>query len=70
MYSDTMEMDVDGLYFDDDEIPFDPSEVKLKALRRQTFFLWMFVANEGLWDDAHEFIYEGINRSGSIDYGI
>ena len=70
MYSDTMEMGVDGLYFDDNEIPFDPSEVKLKALRRQTFFLWMFVANEGLWDDAHEFIYEGINRSGSIDYGI
>ena len=70
MYSDTMEMDVDGLYFEDNEIPFDTSEVKLKALRRQTFFLWMFIANEGLWDDANEFIYEGINRSGSIDYGI
>ena len=70
MYSDTMELYDEGLYFDDDGIPFDPSERKLKVLRRQTFFLWMFVANEGLWDDAHEFVCEGINRSGTIDYGF
>ena len=66
----------DSRLFDVDEedleygIPFDENEARLKNLRKQTFFLWMYVANEGLWEDAHDFVCEGLNRSGTIDYGF
>lgn len=66
----------DSRLFDVDEedleygIPLDENDARLKNLRKQTFFLWMYVANEGLWEDAHDFVCEGLNRSGTIDYGF
>ena len=66
----------DSRLFDVDEedleygIPLDENYARLKNLRKQKFFLWMYVANEGLWEDAHDFVCEGLNRSGTIDYGF
>ena len=28
---------------------------------RQNFYLWMFIAQEGLWDEAREFLKENMD---------
>lgn len=29
---------------------------------RQNFYLWMFISQEGLWDDAREFVSENMEK--------
>ena len=29
-------------------------------IKRQNFYLWMFISQEGLWDDAREFLAENM----------
>lgn len=31
------------------------------SMYRQNFYLWMFIAQEGLWDDATEFLKENMD---------
>ena len=33
-------------------------EAKLSQLRRENFFLWNFLSQHDLWDEAHEFLEE------------
>ena len=33
-------------------------ETKLSQLRRENFFLWNFLSQHDLWDEAHEFLME------------
>ena len=33
-------------------------EAKLSQLKRENFFLWNFLSQNDLWDEAHEFLSE------------
>lgn len=43
---------------------------KLRMLSRQSFFLWMFIAGEGLFEDALAFLEETRDAAESFEWDL
>ena len=37
---------------------------------RQNFYLWMFISQEGLWEEAREFVLENMDTPASFEHAI
>ena len=43
-------------------------EAKLSQLKRENFFLWNFLSQNDLWDEAHEFLSEEAKSHAPCSY--
>ncbi len=34
---------------------------RMRKLKRETFYMWMFITQEGLWEEAREFLEENMD---------
>jgi len=38
-----------------------PVKDRMRKLKRETFYMWMFITQEGLWEEAREFLEENMD---------
>ena len=40
----------------------EPNDLRIRVLKKQIFYMWMFIASEGLWEDAQDFMCERMDE--------